>query len=136
MSNKFGLVDDPEDQNSPRPSLHLSSFAPVKKRAPIDLVEVDAAAAPHGFVSRESVPSSIVADAPSASAVAMPAATHARRILARAEPSRSPAVRMVVPEYVGFVAYSDGHQLTYHEAIKKLLDEVGEAVLRDRFPRG
>jgi hypothetical protein len=126
MSNKFGLVDDPEDQNSPRPSLDLSSFAPVKRRAPIDLVEVDAAAAPHGFVSRESVPSSIVADAPSASAVAMPAATHTRRRLARAEPSRSLAVRMVVPEYDRFVAYADRHQLTYHEAIKKLLDDVGE----------
>jgi hypothetical protein len=125
MSNKFGLVDDPEDQNSPRPSLDLSSFAPVKKRAPIDLVEVDAAAAPHGFVSRESVPSSI-ADAPSASAVAVPAATHTRRRLARAEPSRSLAVRMVVPEYDRFVAYADRHQLTYHEAIKKLLDDVGE----------
>ena len=126
MSNKFGLVDDPEDQNSPRPSLDLSSFAPVKKRAPIDFVEVDAAAAPHGFVSRESVPSSIVGDAPSASAVAMPAATHTRRRLARAEPSRSLAVRMVVPEYDRFVAYADRHQLTYHEAIKKLLDDVGE----------
>ena len=125
MSNKFGLVDDPEDQDSPRPSLDLSSFAPVKKRAPIDLVEVDAAAAPHGFVSRESVPSSIVADVHSASA-AMPAATHTRRRLARAEPSRSLAVRMVVPEYDRFVAYADRHQLTYHEAIKKLLDDVGE----------
>jgi hypothetical protein len=127
MSNKFGLADDPEDQNLPRPSLDLSSFAPVKKRAPIDLVEVDAAAVPHGFVSREAVPSSsVVVDAHSASSVERPAATHARRRLARAEPSRSLAVRMVVPEYDRFVAYADRHQLTYHEAIKKLLDDAGE----------
>jgi hypothetical protein len=127
MSNKFGLVDDPEDQNLTRPSgLDLSSFAPVKKRAPIDLVEVDAAAAPHGFVSREAVPSSVVGTLPISSAVARPATVHVRRRVARPEPSRSLAVRMVVPEYDRFVAYADRHQLTYHEAIKKLLDDAGE----------
>ena len=126
MSNKFGLVDDPEDQTLTRPSgLDLSSFEPVKKRAPIDLNEVDAAAAPHGFVSREAIPPSVVGTSPNSSAVAKPANVHVRRRVARAEPSRSLAVRMVVPEYDRFVAYADRHQLTYHEAIKKLLDAAG-----------
>jgi hypothetical protein len=126
MSNKFGLVDDPEEQSaSSSGGLDLSSFAPVKKRAPIDLMEVDAAAAPHGFVSREAAPQSI-ADVSGPSVATRPAVVNVRRRLARPEPSRSLAVRMVVPEYDRFVAYADRHQLTYHEAIKKLLDGAGE----------
>jgi hypothetical protein len=127
MSNKFGLVDDPEDRSLTRPGgIDLSSFEPVKRRAPINLVEVDAAAAPHGFVSREAVPPSVVDNLPMSSTSTRPATAHIRRRVARAEPSRSLAVRMVVPEYDRFVAYADRHQLTYHEAIKKLLDTAGE----------
>ena len=57
MSSKFGLIDDPDDVvDRSEGKIDLSGFAPVQKRSPIDLAEVDAAAAPHGFVSREAVP--------------------------------------------------------------------------------
>ena len=128
MSNKFGLASDPENElfRLIKARLIYRVFQPVKKRTPIDLVEVDAAAAPHGFVSREAISSPVVANTPISAPVARPATVNVRRRVARAEPSRSLAVRMVVPEYDRFVAYADRHQLTYHEAIRKLLDDAGE----------
>ena len=57
MSSKFGLIDDADDAVArPEGKIDLSGFAPVQKRSPIDFAEVDAAAAPHGFVSREAAP--------------------------------------------------------------------------------
>ena len=78
-------------------------------------LQVDAAAAPHGFVSREAVP------------VITEAATPGRRRRAvPSEPTRHLAVRMVQSQYDRFVGYADRYQLTYHDAITKLLDAAGE----------
>lgn len=116
MSGKFGLMDDADDVVTPAEGkIDLSGFAPVQKRAPVDLAEVDAAAAPHGFVSREAT---LRVTAPT---------THGRRRRAvPAEPVRHLAVRMVESQYDRFVGYADRHQLTYHDAIKRLLDAAGE----------
>jgi hypothetical protein len=116
MSSKFGLIDDADEVvERPEGKIDLSGFAPVQKRAPIDFAEVDAAAAPHGFVSREAPP------------VMTGATTHGRRRRAvPTEPTRHLAVRMVQSQYDRFVGYADRHKLTYHDAIMKLLDAAGE----------
>ena len=50
MSSKFGLIDDPDDVvERSEGKIDLSGFAPVQKRSPIDLAEVDAAAADSGM---------------------------------------------------------------------------------------
>ena len=117
MSSKFGLIDDADDAvERPEGKIDLSGFAPVQKRPPIDFAEVDAAAAPHGFVSREAGP--VVKEA---------STTHGRRRRAvPAEPTRHLAVRMVQSQYDRFVGYADRYKLTYHDAIMKLLDAAGE----------
>lgn len=86
-----------------------------RKRSPIDLAEVDAAAAPHGFVSREAAP--VVAEA---------ATPGRRRRAVPSQPTRHLAVRMVKSQYDRFVGYADRYKLTYHDAITKPLDAAGE----------
>ena len=115
MSGKFGLMDDSDEVVvRPEGKIDLSGFPPVQKRLPVDLAAVDAAAAPHGFVSREATPK-------------LPAPSPGRRRRAvPAELTRHLAVRMVESQYERFVGYADRYQLTYHDAIKKLLDTVGE----------
>ena len=115
MSSKFGLTDDGDDlvERSDR-KIDLSGFPPVQKRAPIDLAEMDAAAAPHGFVSREAVPM-----------VSNTSTSGRRRRAVPAEPTRYLAVRMVESQYERFIGYADRYQLTYQDAIKKLLDAAG-----------
>ena len=49
-----------------------------------------------------------------------------RRRAVPAEPVRHLAVRMIQSQYDRFVGYADRYQLTYHDAIKKLLDAAGE----------
>ena len=116
MSSKFGLIDDPDDVvERSEGKIDLSGFAPVQKRFPINLAEVDAAAAPHGFVSREAVPAAAEAPTPGRRRRAVPS-----------EPTRHLAVRMVKSQYDRFVGYADRYKLTYHDAIIKLLDTVGE----------
>jgi hypothetical protein len=116
MRSKFGLIDDPDDVvERSEGKIDLSGFAPVQKRSPIDLAEVDAAAAPHGFVSREALP--VVAGA---------ATPGRRRRAVPSEPTRHLAVRMVKSQYDRFVYYADRYKLTYHDAITKLLDAAGE----------
>jgi hypothetical protein len=116
MSSKFGLTDDADDVvDRSDGKIDLSGFAPVKKRSPIDLAEVDAAAAPHGFVSREAAPVATKATTPGRRRRAVPA-----------EPVRHLAVRMVESQYDRFVSYADRYKLTYHDAIMKLLDAAGE----------
>jgi hypothetical protein len=116
MSSKFGLMDEPDDDvKRSEGKIDLSGFSPVQKRAPIDLAEVDAAAAPHGFVSREAAP--VVAEA---------AMSGRRRQAVPSQPTRHLAVRMVKSQYDRFVGYADRYKLTYHDAITKLLDAVGE----------
>jgi hypothetical protein len=115
--NKFGLNDDDEMQDKPQGqslSEKLASFPPVAPRMPIDLVAVDAAAAPHGFVSREAI---------------VPLGFEERKRRRRAtapQPTRHLAVRLVQTEYDRFVAYADRHELTYHDAISRLLDLTSE----------
>lgn len=116
MSSKFGLMDDADDVVArPEGKIDLSGFAPVQKRSPVDLAEVDAAAAPHGFVSREATPR-----------ITELTVSGRRRRAVPAEPTRYLAVRMVQSQYDRFIGYADRYQLTYHDAIKKLLDAAGE----------
>lgn len=116
MSSKFGLISDADD--APERSdgrIDLSGFAPVQKRSPVNFAEMDAAAAPYGFVSREAAPA------------ITGGATHGRRRRAvPSEPTRHLAVRMVESQYDRFVGYADRYKLTYHDAIKRLLDAAGE----------
>lgn len=116
MSSKFGLIDDADDLlELSEGRIDLSGFPPVQKRSPLDLAEVDAAAAPYGFVSRESTP------------VVSEAATRGRRRRAvPTEPTRHLAVRLIESQYDRFVRYADRYELTYHDAIRKLLDNAGE----------
>jgi len=72
------------------------------------LREVDAAAAAHGFVSREQT-------------VNRPR----RRRIAVAEPTRHLAIRLPESQYNRFVLYADRLKLTYHDALRQLLDQVG-----------
>jgi hypothetical protein len=116
--NKFGLADDDAvDTSMPPTSLsdRLAAFPVVQPRARLDLAAVDAAAAPHGFVSREATP--VVAEG-------KPLGRRRRAI--PAEPTRHLAIRIVSSQYNRFVAYADRYQLTYHDALKKLLDVAGE----------
>jgi hypothetical protein len=115
--NKFGLIEDETDNiSSEIPSLsdRLSAFPSVRPRLPIDLKAVDAAAAPHGFISREaSIPSEEILRS-------------RRRRAIPAEPTRHLAIRLISSQYDRFVAYADRHKITYHEAISRLLDSIGE----------
>ena len=116
--SKFGLLGDEEADATAEPeslSNKLAAFSAVRPRTPIDLQAVDAAAAPHGFVSRE---------ASATPSVSM--AQGRRRRAVPAEPVRHLAIRLGASQYDRFVAYADRYQLTYHDSIKKLLDSVGE----------
>jgi hypothetical protein len=116
MSSKFGLTDDAEEIVERQDGkIDLSGFAPVQKRPPIDFAEVDAAAAPHGFVSREATP-----------LITGVANKQGRRRATTPEARRHLAVRMVKSQYDRFVGYADRYKLTYHDAIAKLLDAAGE----------
>lgn len=116
MSGKFGLMDDPQERpDKAEAKIDLSGFTPVRKRLPVNLAEIDAAAAPHGFVSRE---------AGQPAAAAAPVAR--RRRAMPAEPARQLAVRLTESQRTRFLSYADRYQLTYHDAITKLLDDVGE----------
>jgi hypothetical protein len=116
--NKFGLIDDVPDERTDNPQTlvdKLSSFPSVRPRPPIDLKAVDAAALPHGFISREASPAPVEER------------LHPRRRRANPpEPTRHLAIRLVSSQYDRFVAYADRHRITYHEAILKLLDTAGE----------
>lgn len=115
MSGKFGLMDDSDELDEGADGkIDLSGFAPVKKRSPIDVVEMDAAVAPHGFISRESTP------------VPVEFGRQRRRTASPRTATRYLAIRMDEPQYVRFLRYADRYELTYHEAIKKLLDAAGE----------
>ena len=113
MSSKFGLDDQEEKPDFPEQKIDLSGFSAVRKRLAIDLDEVDAAAAPHGFISREAQPK-----------VSQPVGSRRRRAVPP-EPARQLAIRLVESQYERFVSYADRYQLTYHDAIRRLLDEAG-----------
>ena len=115
--NKFGLLSDDGDIPVDQDTLtdRLSSFPAVRPRVPIDIQAMDDAAAPHGFVSREAGP--VQPAAPMMSR---------RRRSVPTEPTRHLAIRLVSSQYNRFVAYADRYELTYHDALKKLMDSVGE----------
>ena len=111
--SKFGLEPE-EEETQPLSDLSakLASFPPVSPRQRLDLAAVDAAAAQHGFVSRESTAQGY-------------ANSGRRRRFGTLEPTRHLAIRLPVSQYDRFVAYADEHQLTYHDALARLLSEVG-----------
>jgi len=112
VNGKFGLP--PDDQGTPQPdpqaalTQRLTAFPSATRTAPLALREVDAAAAAHGFVSREQT-------------VNRPR----RRRIAVAEPTRHLAIRLPESQYNRFVLYADRLKLTYHDALRQLLDKVG-----------
>lgn len=110
--SKFGLLDDDEPEESLTDRLAL--FQPVRPRALGDVAAMDAAAAEHGFVSRE-------APAPAPPSAARPLVRRRRAV--PAEPTRHLAIRLTASAYDRFVAYADRHQLTYHDALSQLLDD-------------
>ena len=116
--NKFGLMDDDEDLDPATPrslSDKLASFPAAAPKHRIDLIAADAAAAPHGFTSREPSPYMTAPRAPSR-----------RRRLAPVEPTRHLAIRLTESQYERFVAYADRHKLTYHDALARLLDRSSD----------
>ena len=112
--SKFGLESDGSrgDDEARDLATRLAAFPPAAPRPRIDLPEVDAAAAAHGFISRESNPYPT-------------AAQGRRRRLGRIEPTRHLAIRLPVTLYERFVEFADDHQLTYHDALAKLLADSG-----------
>lgn len=105
----FGLEDLPTDQSSassPRTDLstRIASFKATSPRR-IDTAIVDAAAAPHGFTSRE------------------PAPPKRRRVAPREPRPNNMGIRLSDGEKARFVGFADQHKLqNYSEAIVKLLD--------------
>ena len=116
--NKFGLLDDEDaDLDTTRVasiSDRIAAFSPVKPRSNIDLVAIDAAAATHGFVSREH-----------SEQTGAPIISRRRRAVP-SEPTRHLAIRLNSRAYDRFVAYADRYKLTYHDALVRLLDSTGE----------
>jgi hypothetical protein len=111
MSSKFGLPPETDSGGSPPSSIseRLANFQPSQPRK-INIAEVDLAAAPHGFVSREPVE------------IAPPVSRRRRR--AQKEPTRGLGIRLPISQYQRFVEYADKYGIGYHDAIKQLLDEV------------
>ena len=109
-NNKFGVTDftsgqQPESSSTvPDLSARLSHFKPTPTRR-IDTATMDAAAAPHGFTSREPTPLK-------------------RRRLAPREPRpNNMGIRLSDSEKARFVAFADQHRLNnYSDTIAMLLD--------------
>ncbi len=116
--NKFGLLeDDDAESNTSRATTigdRIATFSPVKPRGNLDLAAIDAAAASHGFVSRDS------SEQTEASVM------RRRRRAVPSEPTRHLAIRLNSSAYNRFVAYADRYKLTYHDALVRLLDSTGE----------
>lgn len=116
--NKFGLLDDEASAPKPQPSTTISdriaAFPPIRSRGLVDLQAMDAAAATHGFISRDP------------SGEREPSRDGRRRRAIPTEPTRHLAIRLTTSAYERFVAYADQHKLTYHEALIRLLDVSGE----------
>jgi hypothetical protein len=99
------LENDPPSTETPGIKEKIASFAPVRARPTINIAEVDAAAAPHGFISRE------------------PGQPRRKRKLAVSnEPTRHLAMRCRASVYERFLVYADKERLHYHDALERLLD--------------
>ena len=113
--NKFGLLDESESgpEEAESFSEKLASFPLATPKHRIDIAAIDAAAAAHGFVSREAVP--------------LPPPVQLsgrRRRVVPVEATRHLAIRLAESQYDRFVAYADRHRLTYHDALARLLDRA------------
>jgi hypothetical protein len=113
--NKFGLLDDESGTRAEEQEVTISeriaAFPPVRSRGHVDFAAIDAAAAQHGFVSREI-------------SEAHETRSGRRRRTVPSEPTRHLAIRLTETAYDRFVAYADRHKLTYHEALIHLLDHI------------
>lgn len=92
----------------------LSQFSAVRPKTTLNLDEVDAVVAPHGFSSRE--PTTFSSSSRRRRKLPDP---HAN------EPTRYLAIRCRLSVYEQFVRFADREQLHYNEAIEKLLSLVG-----------
>jgi hypothetical protein len=103
--SKFGFDSEDEVLEAAKSDLasRLASFPPSSPKTAIDLAAVDAAAEPHGFISRE-------------------AGRGRKRRVVPSEPKRQLSVMLPVSKYNRFVAYADRHRLTYEEVISRFLD--------------
>ena len=122
--NKFGLLDEGDEQEqTSAATIHqkLAAFAPVRAKAAIDVAASDAAAAQHGFTSREPG-----LNGPFATQDNVPAPLGRRRRAIPSEPTRHLAIRLTSSGYDRFVAYADRQKLTYHDALIRLMDGAGE----------
>ncbi len=108
--NKFGLLREEEEVvagPSDNFSERLAAIPATSTRHRIDLAAADAAAAQHGFVSREAT---------------VAGQSSRRRRFTPVEPTRHLAIRLTTTQYDRFVAFADRHKLTYHEALVRLLE--------------
>lgn len=120
--NKFGRMDDPQEpadapSSTALLSEKLASFPIAAPRHRIDVAAMDAAAAAHGFVSREA-PSNLTP---------APITAGRRRRIVPVEPTRHLAIRLTASQYDRFVAYADKHKLTYHDALAHLMDTCDQS---------
>ena len=108
----FELEPKLEEQTAPAPSLKdkIASFTTTRPRPSLNLAEVDAVAAPHGFSSRE------------------PVKPRMRRRLGAVdnEPTRHLAMRCRASVYERFLRFADREQLHYHDALERLLEIAEE----------
>ncbi len=114
--NKFGLLEEDVAEHPRTPTLSetIATFPTATARTSVDLSASDAAAARHGFVSREA--GEIIDNRPQGR----------RRRAVPSEPTRHLAVRLTASAYDRFVAFADRHKLTYHDALVNLLDKAAE----------
>jgi hypothetical protein len=134
MSSKFplGNIGKPAEVQAGETTIQfadrLKQFAPAGPRPIVDPVELDAAAAKHGFVSREPSPVGI-AESPKPSPVRMvqeqKGAGRRRRSIDRG-PTRALNFRLHEDEFIRFLSFADRYKLTYPDAIVRLLDIAGE----------
>lgn len=117
--SKFGLLESDSEIGSSQQTIsdRLAEFSTTRQRHAIDIAQVDAAAAPHGFVSREPK------EAQTESASPLRAK---RRRAVPPELTRHLALRLTSGQYDRFVAYADRYQLTYQDALIRLLDVNSE----------
>ena len=116
--NKFGLLDESAEEGlrgEASIDRKIALFSAVKPKVGVDVEAIDAAAAQHGFTSRE----------PASRGDAPPLSGRRRRAIP-SEPSRHLAIRLPLSGYDRFVAFADRQKLTYHDALLRLMDKAGE----------
>ncbi len=113
----------PEEPQAQNMSARLSQFAPSKPDTDIDVAAVDAAAARHGFGSRE--------PGVSAAPIVTSSTGRGRRKIAK-EPTRDLSFRLGYSEMDRFQAFADKYSLTYQQAVVRLLEIAAVAEYSQR----